>query len=105
MRKMMLEDYVNKNLIIDNNAIINLYNKAQFEYETNFIMLKTTEIDKVSLENSFEKISKKTNLKPDSKYITFFNCSNDKICDYFYNKNEIHKGDLIGPIELSQNQI
>ena len=39
MRRVLLEEYVNNNLVIDNNKTIALYEKSQFKYDVNFIIL------------------------------------------------------------------
>ena len=91
MRKLMLEEYVNKNLHIEENLINNLYNQSQFEYEINFITFKSNQIKVDDIQKSFEEISEKINVVPSSKDITFFTCSNNTLWDLFYNQNTIHE--------------
>ena len=105
MRRVLLEEYVNNNLVIDNNKTIALYEKSQFRYDVNFIILESAHIGKIGSQDSFVDISSNLNLIPNSKELSFFNCFNDKIFNYFYyDDNQIYKGDLIGPILLSDNE-
>ena len=104
MRKLMLEEYVNQNLHIDESLINMLYNQSQFEYEINFITFNQDQIEAHDIQKSFEEISKKINVIPSSKDIAFFNCSNDTIWNLFYNQNPVKTGDLIGPILLSEQE-
>ncbi len=103
MRKVMLEEYVNKNIKLDDNLIAKLYNNAQLEYNVNFITLNKTQISQINSTASFIEIAKELKIKPETKNINFFNCTNKQIWNQFYNKETILEGDLIGPI-LSSNE-
>tara|TARA_B100001142_G_scaffold72792_1_gene73481 strand:+ start:53 stop:1402 length:1350 start_codon:yes stop_codon:yes gene_type:complete len=105
MRKLMLEEHINKNLHIDDSSINNLYSQSQFEYQINFITLKPHQIKKIDTQETFEEISQKLNIVPSSKNITFFTCSNNTVWNFFYNQNVIKNGDLIGPLSLSSNDL
>tara|TARA_B100000131_G_C18122221_1_gene613341 strand:- start:2653 stop:4005 length:1353 start_codon:yes stop_codon:yes gene_type:complete len=104
MRKLLLEDYVNEKIMIDKNFIADLYNRSQFEYDVNFINISTNDISGVDLNNSFNEIAKKAKVDLNTHYITFLNCSNEQVFNYFYyDSNQINKGDLIGPIITSDD--
>ena len=104
MRKVMLEEYVNNNLIIDSDFISKLYNNSQVEYEINFISLKQSQLNQINELNSFSKIAEKLKIKPGIKKISFFNCPNNRIWERIYNNDiKITEGDLIGPIILSED--
>ena len=104
MRKLMLEDQVNLHLIIDNNMILDLYERSLFNYEVDFINIAHHELktvkENLKSDYTFDDISKKLRYKPNRKNIKFLDYSNKKIHQQFYTNN-INNGDIIGPIETT----
>ena len=105
MRQVMLEEYVNNNLSIDDGMVLSLYIKSQFKYDIKFITFNHTHVEEIGSQDSFGDISEKLNIFPNTRQISFFDCNNDKVFEYFYyNTNTINKGELIGPINLSDDK-
>ncbi len=105
MRKVMIEEHVNDNLFVQKEKLNDLYQRSLFKYDISFIVIKNFKYDKFTLQGSLLDIAENLNLSPSFKEISFFNCDNNEIFNYFYfNKNDVNKGDLIGPIILPNNE-
>ena len=105
MRQVMLEEHVNSNISINDDKLKKLYLNSRFKYDIKFITINHAQIGEISSLDSFSDISKKLNISPNTKQISFFDCNNNEVFNYFYyGNNIIQRGDLIGPLVLKDNK-
>ena len=105
MRQVMLEEHVNSNISINDDKLKKLYLNSRFKYDVKFITINHAQIGEISSLDSFSDISKKLNISPNTKQISFFDCNNNEVFNYFYyGNNIIQRGDLIGPLVLKDNK-